>query len=125
MKMVDAMALECPIVATAVGDIPAWLGDGAGLIVPPGDSRALAAAIEYLLDRPDAAAALGTRARERFLRYGSITSVRARLLPLVADLIAGRPLPSPRPPFADQALAVHGDVRDGLRGVRPLLTSSS
>jgi glycosyltransferase involved in cell wall biosynthesis len=100
MKMIDALALGCPIVGTAVGDIPAWLADGAGVVVPPDDPPALAAAIEGLLDDPAEAAELGYRARARFLRYGSFTAVRERLLPLVRALIAGRPPPPPEAAFA-------------------------
>jgi glycosyltransferase involved in cell wall biosynthesis len=100
MKLIDAMALGCPIVATAVGDIPDWLADGAGLVVPPENPAALSQAINHLLASPEEASRLGARARARFIRYGSFTSVRERLLPLVASLIARRPLPAPVPPFA-------------------------
>jgi glycosyltransferase involved in cell wall biosynthesis len=102
MKMIDAMALGCPIVATAVGDIPKWLSDGAGLVIPPGDNQALSESIQFLLDRPDVAALLGDRARQRFLRYGSFSAVRPRLFKLVADLIARRPIEPPEPAFAGE-----------------------
>lgn len=46
----EALMLQRPLVATAVGELPALLRDGAGLLVPPGDPAALAAAIERLRD---------------------------------------------------------------------------
>ncbi len=46
----EAAMLQRPLIATAVGELPSVLRDGAGLLVPPGDSGALAEAIERLSD---------------------------------------------------------------------------
>ena len=44
--VVEALAVGCPVIATAVGGVPEVVRDGEnGLLVPPGDSGALAAAI--------------------------------------------------------------------------------
>jgi glycosyltransferase involved in cell wall biosynthesis len=99
MKMLDAMALGRPIVATGVGDISTWLADGAAIVVSPDDWDAIARAIERLLSHPEEGAALGRVARERFLRYGSFSAVRLRLMTVVAGLLARRPLPVPAPAF--------------------------
>jgi glycosyltransferase involved in cell wall biosynthesis len=60
--VMEAMAAGRPIVATDVGGTPELLRDR-GMLVPPGDPPALAAAIEQLLANPAHAAALGQRAR--------------------------------------------------------------
>jgi glycosyltransferase involved in cell wall biosynthesis len=101
MKMIDAMALGRAIVGTQVGDIPWWLADGAGLVVPPNDAASLAAGIERLLDDASQRSRLGQLARRQFLSFGSFTAVRNRLLPWVADLINGRKLKAPLPAFAE------------------------
>jgi len=81
-KVFDAMALARPIVSTAVSMIPEIL-DGCGVLVPPGDVVALAAALTRLLDDPAAAAELGRRARERCRAHYSFAAARAALFPLV------------------------------------------
>lgn len=64
MAVLEAMSFGLPVVATAVGDVPAILGDGAGVIVPPGDDRALAEAIAALAADEARRQAFGRRARE-------------------------------------------------------------
>ena len=60
--VMEAMAAGRPIVATDVGGTPELL-DGRGVLVPPRDPGALAAAIERLLIDPAYASLVGTRAR--------------------------------------------------------------
>jgi glycosyltransferase involved in cell wall biosynthesis len=44
--VVEALAVGCPVIATAVGGVPEVVVDGEnGLLVPPGDQAALTAAI--------------------------------------------------------------------------------
>jgi glycosyltransferase involved in cell wall biosynthesis len=50
MVVAEALARGLPVVATATGAIPRLIGDDAGLVVPPGDRDALAAALERLID---------------------------------------------------------------------------
>lgn len=58
----EALRAGRPLVASAVGDLPELVGDGA-VLVPPGDPAALAAAVRRLLDDPAEAAAVGERGR--------------------------------------------------------------
>ncbi|MBC2736263.1 MAG: glycosyltransferase family 4 protein [Desulfobacteraceae bacterium] len=60
----EAMACGVPVIATTGGALPEVVGD-AGILVPPRDTPALAAAIEDLLDDPAKAVALGQRGYQR------------------------------------------------------------
>jgi glycosyltransferase involved in cell wall biosynthesis len=84
-KLIDAMALARPTVSTRVSMIPEIL-EGCGIVVPPGDVRALAEGLRRLLaDRP-AAEALGRAARARCEARYSYTAARATLFPLIERL---------------------------------------
>jgi glycosyltransferase involved in cell wall biosynthesis len=64
LTVLEAMALGIPIVATAVGDVPAMLGDRAGICVPPRDREALERACVELLSDPGRGAAMGEAGKE-------------------------------------------------------------
>lgn len=66
MKVYDAMAMGCPIVATNVSDLPILL-DGCARLVPPHDVSSLSKAILDLLENPAEAQALGQKAQARCL----------------------------------------------------------
>jgi len=63
----EAMACGLPVVANAAGALPEVVGsdESAGLLVPPRDPRALAAAIRGLLEEPGRAERMGAAARAR------------------------------------------------------------
>ena len=64
MGVLEAMAAGCPVIASAVGGIPDVIEDGVnGLLIPAGDTQALAAAMRRLIDDPDFARKLGGAAR--------------------------------------------------------------
>lgn len=64
LTILEAMAAETPIVACRVGGVPELVLDGqSGLLVPPGDPAALAAACAALLRDPERAARLAAAAR--------------------------------------------------------------
>jgi glycosyltransferase involved in cell wall biosynthesis len=64
----EAMAMEKPVVATDVGGVRELVGD-AGIVVPPKDPSALAAAmLDVMRKSDDERAALGRAARERIIR---------------------------------------------------------
>ncbi len=67
----EAMACGTPVVTTTAGALSEIVEDGvSGMLVPPGDTEALAAAIRTLLEDPARCRAMGEagarRARERF-----------------------------------------------------------
>lgn len=65
-SLVEAMAAGKPVVASRVGGIPEAVEDGkTGILVPPGDARALANALAAVLDNPERALEMGRRGRER------------------------------------------------------------
>ena len=67
--VLEAMAMETPIVATDVGGTAELIHYGVhGLLTPPGDPGALAQAIEQALDEPDATAERCAAARKRVER---------------------------------------------------------
>ena len=64
--VIEAMALGVPVVATPVDGIPEVITDGeTGLLVPPGDPEALAAALARLLGDPPLRARLAAAAAGR------------------------------------------------------------
>jgi glycosyltransferase involved in cell wall biosynthesis len=72
--VIEAMAAGLPIVATDVGGIPELVRPGiSGVVVPPGNPDALAAAMIAVIDAPEFAARLGRAARERVERSFSIS----------------------------------------------------
>jgi glycogen synthase len=62
----ESALMSRPVVATAVGGLPEVVAHKeSGLLVPKDDSRALAGAILFLLEHPEAATAMGAAARVR------------------------------------------------------------
>jgi len=71
-SILEALACETPVVATAVGGIPEQIIDQeTGCLTPPGDAAAMAEVIERLLDDPARRRALSEKAgREARRRFG-------------------------------------------------------
>jgi glycosyltransferase involved in cell wall biosynthesis len=81
----EAMVREVPVVGTDIVGIPEMLDDGCGLLVPPDDPAALAAALELLLKdtglSKDLASAARARVRERFAMAAEVEKLERVLLP--------------------------------------------
>jgi glycosyltransferase involved in cell wall biosynthesis len=83
----SALAAGLPVVACATSEHRSLLAAGAeALLVPPGDSAALAAALARLLENAPFAALLGGQARRRVIRDYSLSRVAARYLELFDEL---------------------------------------
>ncbi|MGO0577355.1 glycosyltransferase family 4 protein [Ornithinimicrobium panacihumi] len=72
LKVYEYAAAALPVVASRIGQIPAVVEEGVtGLLVPPSDPAALAAAIDALVTDPARSADLGAAARRRMVEHHS------------------------------------------------------
>jgi len=86
LALAEAMASRLPIVATAVGGVPDIVPPQIGVLVPHGDPQALRAAIQRLLDDPEARSSMGEAAR----RYALGRFAEERMLERYLELYAQR-----------------------------------
>ena len=94
LSLLQAMANGCAVVATSVGGVPELVRHGReGLLVPPGDARALASALSRLGSDQELRERLGRAAAQRAAGFtaGTMTS---RLLTTYQAALATRPTPS-------------------------------
>lgn len=92
VALLEAAAAGLPVVASRTGGIPEAVEDGVtGLLVPPGDHVATAAAVRRLLDDEALAASMGRAGRDRAAVRFSWDATAARLL----DAWAAPPTPRP------------------------------
>ncbi|MCW8088093.1 glycosyltransferase family 4 protein [Sabulicella glaciei] len=92
VAIVEAMAYGLAIVATPVGSVPTAIEDGrTGILVPPGNFPALAAALARLLGDPALRRELSSNARARFERDFDIRGFCDRLLEVYRRNVARWP----------------------------------
>ncbi len=90
LKVYEYGAAALPVVASRIGQIPAVVEDGAtGVLVPPSDPAALAAALDRLVADPAAARRMGAAARTRMEERHSWCHVLAATLAPVAHRLPG------------------------------------
>ncbi len=88
--LLEAMAAGKPIAATRVGGNPEALAGGeAGLLVPPRDPAALAAALRRLLEDPAGARRLGAAAQARARREFSVETLHEHIRDFYRRVAAG------------------------------------
>jgi glycosyltransferase involved in cell wall biosynthesis len=86
------MAAGRPLIASRVGGLPDIVEDGVtGLLVPPADPAALAAAIKSLLDEPERAELMGRAARERWEENFSLPPFQRRTMEVYEEAIHSLP----------------------------------
>jgi glycosyltransferase involved in cell wall biosynthesis len=92
VALIEALAAARPVVATRVGGTPDLLGEGArGVLVPPGDAEALAAAVVEALAHPEPARARARAGQEYVLAHHSARRLVDDIDALYRELLARRP----------------------------------
>ncbi|HBY94830.1 MAG TPA: hypothetical protein DEP84_12875 [Chloroflexi bacterium] len=86
LKLLLGMAMQRAMVVSAVGDMPAVVGD-AGIILPADDPDQWAAALASLLDNAVWRAQIGGKARARLLGTADYPTRRRQLLALYARVL--------------------------------------
>ena len=88
----EAMACEVPVVATLAGGLPEVVGtDGTtGTLVEPRSGKALARAIDDLLEAPERRAAMGKAGRARVLEHFTWRRAAQRTVDVYHEAIAAR-----------------------------------
>ena len=86
----EAMAWGLPVVACAVGPVPALVGPAAGLLVPPGDEGALAAALARLMGDEALRGRMAAAALARAAELPTWDDCAGRFLAAVQGAIRGR-----------------------------------
>ncbi|MBI4345500.1 MAG: glycosyltransferase [Elusimicrobia bacterium] len=86
VSILEALAAARPVVATAVGGVPDVIDDTRGVLVPPRDPRAVAAAVVELIGDPTRAARLGAAGRAHVYPAYDIATLVSRIERLYTDL---------------------------------------
>jgi len=91
LSVLEAMALRKPIIASSVGGVPEVVQHGVnGLLVPPGDWQALAAAIEVAVTNRDIAAKYGESGYEIVTSQFSPDSQIPKIVKVYEDVLKTR-----------------------------------
>jgi glycosyltransferase involved in cell wall biosynthesis len=93
MALAEALARGIPVISTTAGAIPETVAPDAGLLVPPGDALALAAALRRALAEPEVYAALQAGARAARDGLPSWDDAARAFAAEVATAAAGGPEP--------------------------------
>jgi glycosyltransferase involved in cell wall biosynthesis len=92
LAVLEAMAAGRTVVSSAIGGTNELIADGdTGLLLPPGDSAALASALRRLLSDGELRAVLARRARERVERDFTPAAMSRRVTGIYEQLLADGP----------------------------------
>ena len=102
IAVMEAMALEKPVICSAIAGLPEVVHDGqTGFLVPPGDSAALQNALERLFADADLRAQLGRNARrfleEHFEQNACLNAMESYFRRIVRENAAAHSAPVPAP----------------------------
>lgn len=92
MTVIEALALDVPVIATDVGDVERTLAGGAGVVVPADDADALVGACRDLLADPGRRAELARAGHERALEFDAALMAR-RYSDVIEAAVTNSPLP--------------------------------
>jgi glycosyltransferase involved in cell wall biosynthesis len=85
---IEAMACGKPVIASRVGGMPEIVVDGeTGKLIPPRDTRALAAAVLEMLSEPEMMKKMGLKGRERVERFFDEENTDRKLAALFSSLM--------------------------------------
>ena len=88
MTLLEAQAAGLPVVAGAAGGVPAIVAaERTGLLTPPGDAPAFAAAVRALLDDPERRRTLGYTAKEMIAQEHDIAAAAGVLDQALRDAV--------------------------------------
>lgn len=91
ISVLEAMAFGLPVVASNVGGLPELVEDGVtGLLVPPGDVKALADSLTRLLRDPELRARMGRAGRERVLCEFTVDQIVPQMLTVYESVVRER-----------------------------------
>ena len=121
--LIEAMAMELPVISTTVTGVPEIVEDGvSGILVAPDDDQALADALIKLIDNPDLRKRLGTQARRRVEEKFDINKNVTEYIRLFLGrngIAEGHPAPGPAPmlaaDLAQLGVGVKAATGDSLR----------
>ena len=86
--IIEGMAAGKPVVATRGGGVPEIVEDGrTGILVPMGDSQAMAKAICQILSDPAEAKEMGTRARQRVAEHFTLQQTARRVEAVYEEML--------------------------------------
>lgn len=96
--LMEAMAAGVPVVTTQIAGVPELVAHGkSGLLVPPGDTEALIAAIDRLLSNPEERRTMGAEGRAKVTQDFNIATEAKRLSSLFQAYGSGGKTPDKRP----------------------------